>query len=198
MNHIKRKATSVGAILILTLGLWMMPGKALSQNVALKTNLLYWATTTPNLGLECSVGMKHSVQLFYGFNPWKATWGKSTCHWVLQPEYRYWFCETFNGWFVGVHLMGGEFNLSEVELPFNILKDLKDHRYEGWFAGGGVTAGYQWMISPHLNLEASVGIGYDYIKYDKYKCGVCGEKVKSSHANYFGPTKAALSIVYIF
>lgn len=27
---------------------------ALSQNVALKTNALYWATTTPNLGIELS------------------------------------------------------------------------------------------------------------------------------------------------
>ena len=35
-----------------------------AQNVALKTNLLYWATTTPNLGLEASVGRKHTVQLF--------------------------------------------------------------------------------------------------------------------------------------
>lgn len=72
-----------------------------AQNVALKTNLLYWATTTPNLGLEASVGRKHTVQLFYGLNPWKSSSGKSLRHWVLQPEYRYWFCESFNGWFFG-------------------------------------------------------------------------------------------------
>lgn len=73
-----------------------------AQNVALKTNLLYWATTTPNLGLEASVGRKHTVQLFYGLNPWKSSSGKSLRHWVLQPEYRYWFCESFNGWFVSI------------------------------------------------------------------------------------------------
>lgn len=169
-----------------------------AQNVALKTNLLYWATATPNLGLEASVGRKHTVQLFYGLNPWKSSSGKSLRHWVLQPEYRYWFCESFNGWFLGVHAMGGEFNAGHFDFPGKIFEELKDHRYEGWFAGGSVTAGYQWVISRHWNFEASLGIGYDYIKYDKFKCGDCGEKLKSKHKHYFGPTKAALSFIYIF
>ena len=65
-------------------------------------------------------------------------------------------------------------------------------------AGGGVTAGYQWPLSRHWNLEASLGVGYDYIRYDKFKCGECGEKLKSSHANYFGPTKLAISVLYVF
>ena len=43
---------------------------AMSQNVALKTNALYWATTTPNLGIEASVGKKSTLQLFYGLNPY--------------------------------------------------------------------------------------------------------------------------------
>lgn len=171
---------------------------AQAQNIALKTNVLYWATTTPNLGLEASMGRKHSVQLFYGLNPWKSTGGQTLRHWVLQPEYRYWFCESFNGWFLGAHLMGGEFNAGDVELPFHVLPDLKDHRYQGWYVGGGVTVGYQWMISRHWNFEASLGLGYDYIKYDKFKCGVCGERVQSSDAHYWGPTKAALSFLYIF
>ena len=34
-----------------------------AQNVALKTNLMYLATATPNLGVEASVGRKHTVQL---------------------------------------------------------------------------------------------------------------------------------------
>lgn len=88
--------------------------------------------------------------------------------------------------------------MGNIELPFNLLDQLKDHRYEGWYAGGGVTAGYQWMLSRHWNLEASIGLGYDYIKYDKYECGECGEKIKSSDSHYVGPTKAALSFIYIF
>ena len=171
-----------------------------AQNVAVKTNALYWATTTPNIGVETSVGKKHTLQLFYGFNPWKQSGGKqrSLRHWLLMPEYRYWFCESFNGWFVGAHLMGGQFNVSNIDLPFGLIPELEDHRYEGWYAGGGITGGYQWVLSKHWNIEASLGLGYDDIKFDKFKCGECGEKIKSDHKNYFGPTKLAVSVLYIF
>lgn len=198
MTCIKKKRKILQRAWLLAVCLWATGLSASAQNVALKTNLLYWATTTPNLGAEVSFAKKHSVQLFYGFNPWKASSGKSIRHWVLQPEYRYWFCESLNGWFLGGHLMGGEFNAGNVDLPFGLVKSLKDRRYEGWYAGGGVTVGYQWPISRHWNFEASVGVGYDYIKYDKFECGVCGEQLKSGHSNYFGPTKAALSFLYVF
>lgn len=171
-----------------------------AQEVALKTNALYWATTTPNLGVEMSVGRKHTIQLFYGLNPWRQSGGdrRSLRHWLLMPEYRYWFCQSFNGWFLGAHLMGGEFNVSSIHLPFGLFPDLRDHRYEGWYAGGGITIGYQWPLSKHWNIETSVGFGYDYIKYDKFPCKKCGERLKSSHTNYLGPTKAALSLLYVF
>lgn len=194
-----RKTTVIGrGILLFLLSLWgVFPG-VFAQNVAVKTNFLYLTTLTPNVGAEFSFAKKNTVQLFYGLNPWEFSNGKSLRHWVLQPEYRYWFCESFNGWFVGCHLMGGEFNMGNVDLPLNILEGLKDYRYEGWYAGGGVSVGYQWMLSRHWNFEASIGLGYDYIKYDKFECGVCGEKIKSSHSHYFGPTRAALSLLYIF
>lgn len=199
MTYFKRKRNVLQCAWLWTVvGLWMAGYAVNAQNVAVKTNLLYWATTTPNLGAEVSFARKHSVQLFYGLNPWKASSGKSIRHWVLQPEYRYWFCESFNGWFLGGHLMGGEFNAGNVDLPFGLVPSLRDHRYEGWYMGGGVTVGYQWPISRHWNFEASVGVGYDYIQYDKFACGRCGELLQSGHAHYFGPTKAALSFLYVF
>lgn len=187
-------------ILISALLVFAMALPASAQNVAVKTNALYWATTTPNIGVEVSVAKQHSLQLFYGLNPWKQSGGDQTSlrHWLLMPEYRYWFCESFNGWFVGAHLMGGQFNMGGVDLPFGLMPTLENRRYEGWYAGGGVTAGYQWVLSRHWNIEASLGVGYDYIKYDKFRCGECGERLKSGHTNYIGPTKLALSVMYVF
>ncbi len=186
--------------LLTTVLIWTLVMTGFAQNIAVKTNALYLATTTPNIGVEGAIGNKSTVQLFYGLNPWKQSGGdqSSLRHWLLMPEYRYWFCETFNGWFMGVHLMGGEFNVSSVKLPLGIFPSLENHRYEGWYAGGGITGGYQWVMSKHWNFEASMGLGYDYIKYDKFKCGTCGEKLKSGHTNYFGVTKVALSLLYIF
>lgn len=187
-------------VLIGTSLLLMFCFKTSAQDVALKTNALYWATTTPNMGIEAAVGKKHTLQLFYGLNPWKQSDGDQTSlrHWLLMPEYRYWFCQSFNGWFIGAHLMGGQFNMAGIHLPFGLLSGLENHRYEGWYAGGGISAGYQWPLSKHWNVEASLGVGYDYIKYDKFRCGECGERIKSGHTNYFGPTKLALSLLYVF
>lgn len=198
MKENRKKFKLLGRVSMFVFLLGSLSVPALSQNVALKTNLLYWGTATPNLGVEASLARKHTLQLFYGLHPWKSTSGRTLRHWVLQPEYRYWFCESFNGWFIGAHLMGGEFNVGNYELPFKLFPKLKDNRYEGWYAGGGVTVGYQWMISRHWNFEASLGVGYDYVKFDKFKCGVCGEKMGSDVLHYVGPTKVALSFLYIF
>lgn len=175
-----------------------------AQTVALKTNFVYWATSTPNIGLELQTSRQHSVQLFYGLNPWKFSDTEKPRHWVLQPEWRHWFCQAFNGWFVGVHAMGGQFNVAGDGYPMSILswagvfKDLDTKRYEGNFVGGGITAGYQWPIAKHWNFEASIGVGYDYIWYDRFACGECGSKDDEGHTHYFGPTKAALSLMYVF
>jgi len=166
-----------------------------------KTNLLYDATTTPNIGAELGIGKKHSLQLYYGLNPWKFNTDsgkKYFKHWLLMPEYRYWFCHRFQGSFVGVHAMGGEFDAANVKLPFGMYKGLRDHRYEGWYLGGGVSYGYQWVLSRHWNLEASVGVGVVYAKYKGYECGECGRQINDGDTWYVGPTKAVLSFLYLF
>ncbi len=182
----------VMAAAVLLLGL---PARA---QIAVKTNMLYWAATTPNVGVEWRLNDRSTVQAFYGLNPWRGASGKSIRHWVVEPEYRHWFCEAFDGWFMGVHALGGEFNMGHVKLPMGVLPTLRDHRYEGWYAGAGLTAGYQWPLSKHWNVEASLGLGYSYISYKKYDCGTCAQRLKTGHTHYVGPTKTALSLLYLF
>jgi hypothetical protein len=176
----------------------LMIVSAKAQDLALKTNVLYDATSTINLGAELGLAPKWTLDVSGNLNPWKFNNDKMFKHWMVQPEARYWFCEKFNGSFIGAHLMGGEFDASNVKLPFGICKTLRDHRYEGWFAGLGAVYGYQWMMSKHWNLEGAIGAGYDYIHYDKYRCGKCGTKLGDGHTNYFGITKLDLSLVYLF
>lgn len=172
---------------------------ATAQDVALKTNALYWATTTPNLGLEFRLGQKTTGQVFYGLNPWKQSGGdrSSIRHWLVMPELRHWFCQTWDGAFVGIHALGGEYNAGGVKFPFGVLHTLEDYRYKGWYIGGGITAGYQWPLSKHWSFEANIGVGYIYSPYDKH-CVDCEGVLKHGHRNYVGPTKAALSLVYVF
>lgn len=176
---------------------------------AIKTNLLYDAMTTPNLGLEVGFGPRSSINLVYGLNPWSFSGenGRHQAkHWVIVPEYRWWLCTKFDGHFFGIHAMGGQFNASRLHLPMpglffsgeNLTKGVRDHRYEGWFAGGGLSYGYQWILSRHWNFEAEIGIGYNYVDYKKYDCESCPRKIDEGATNYFGVTKAALSLVYLF
>ena len=66
--------------------------------VALKTNGLYWATTTPNLGIEFRLAPKWTLEAEVGLNPFDGknddgSFDQSIKHFRLHPEVRYWFCE---------------------------------------------------------------------------------------------------------
>ena len=74
-----------------------------AQKVALKSNLLYDATTTMNLGLEIGLARKWTLDIPVNYNPWKLSDGKRLRHWGIQPEVRYWFCESFRRMFIGMH-----------------------------------------------------------------------------------------------
>lgn len=173
---------------------------------AVKTNLLYDATTTPNLGAEMAISRKSTINAVYGLNPWTFNDGRKAKHWVVMPEYRWWTCTAFNGHFFGVHALGGQFNAAKVDLPIpgfffsgdNLRKEVKDFHYDAWYAGAGLTYGYQWSITRHFNIEAEIGLGYVHAQYDKYPCAKCGSRIKKGGANYAGLTKIGLSLLYIF
>lgn len=205
--NITKHATLLRVALVFLTALFITQGGR--AQLAVKTNLLYDATTTPNLGAELGVGSRSTLSLVYGLNPWSFSGdnGKRMVkHWVLMPEYRWWLCSKFDGHFFGVHLMGGQFNASNVHLPIpgaffggeNLTKGVRDSRYEGWYAGGGITYGYQWILSKHWNIEAEIGAGYDYVHYKKFKCDGCGGKEKEGRTNYLGVTKAGVSLIYLF
>ena len=76
---------------------------------------------------------------------------------------------------------------------------LKNHRYQGYAVGAGLAYGYAIPLATHWNLELEAGIGYVYSWYDMYQCKSCGAKLADNESHhYFGPTKAAVNIVYLF
>lgn len=190
-------------VLGILLALALAPAGALAQKAALKTNLLTDATATVNLGAEFALAPKWTLDLSANYNGWDMKDNKKWKHWLAQPEARYWFCDKFMGHFIGVHALGGQCNVGGLDMNFKFLgsdfRQLRDHRYEGWYLGAGFAYGYAWALGRHWNMEAELGVGYIYTNYDKYACEKCGKKVDSDgHHNYFGPTKAALSLVYVF
>ena len=172
-----------------------------AQVAAVKTNLLYDAAANVNLGLEFGLAPKWTLDLSADYNGWRID-NKTWKHWFVQPEARYWFCDTFSKHFIAFHAIGGQYNVGHIGHGFEFLgtdlRKLADNRYQGWGVGGGIAYGYDWILGKHWNLEAEIGIGYVYLNYDVYKCQTCGRKIGEGHHNYFGPTKAAINLVYIF
>ena len=150
---------------------------ASAQDVALKTNLLFWATTSPNLGMELALAPQWTLDLSAAYNPWTFRNDKKMRFWLAQPEARYWFCEKFEGHFVGMHLHGGQY-----------YGGFSKKRYDGYLAGGGFTYGYDWILSPHWNIEAVVGVGYARLWYKETPCMKCIKNEKDGTFNYFGLT----------
>ena len=172
-----------------------------AQKAALKTNLLSDVFLNPNVGAEVAIADKWTFDLSGQLNLWTVDERKWK-HWLLQPEARYWFCRHFQGHFVGIHALGGEYNMGKLDLDFKMLgtdfRKLKDRRYQGWFGGAGIAYGYDWIINLHWDIEAEIGLGWTYTRFDAYPCAVCGTKLDSGHHNYFGPTKAAINLKYVF
>ena len=176
-------------------------GVGMSQNVTVKTNLLYDATANANLGAEVKLAPRWSAELSGDFNDWTIK-GHKWKHWFVQPEGRYWFCDAFAKHFVGIHAIGGQFNVGNIKNGISFLgsdfSKLSDHRYQGWGIGAGLAYGYALPLAHHWNVEFEIGLGYVYLNYDVFECQSCGRKVGSNDHHYVGPTKAAINLVYVF
>lgn len=163
-----------------------------AQQIGVKSNILYDATTTMNLGLEVSAAPQWTVDLSVNYNPWVFEGNKKLKHWLIQPEVRYWPCEKFSSHFVGLHTHIGAYNVGGISWF-----GLESSRYEGNLYGAGISYGYHWILNSRWSLEATLGLGYTYLSQVQYPCEVCMPKVADSEQNYFGPTRIGVSLVYI-
>ena len=119
-----------------------------AQNVAVKTNGLYWLTMTPNAGIEFALNKKVTLDLSAAYNPWTFKADKKMRFWFVQPEAKYWFCEKFEGHFVGLHLHGAQY-----------FGGFKEKRYDGYLLGGDLrmaTTGFCLLIGILKQLSVSV------------------------------------------
>ena len=105
----------------LMIGLCFFALDASAQKVAVKTNLLYDATSTINLGVEFALTPKWTLDVAGNYNPWTFSNNRKWQHWLVQPEARYWFCNKMMGHFVGFHAIAGSYNIGNVNADFKLL-----------------------------------------------------------------------------
>ena len=173
-------------------------------DIAVKTNLLYDITGSMNLGFEFGLGEQTTLGISGSYNPWnidEATNSKIK-HFLVQPEFRYWLKERFNGHFFGAHAHTSYYNVGGDNWFTNMMggisgTKIKNSRYEGWLVGAGVDYGYLLRISRRWGLEANIGVGYAYLDSEKYENAPCGQFQSKETKHYFGPTQAGLTLIFM-
>lgn len=195
-------------LLLLTL-LTLAPVKAKADVWAVKSNLLYDVAGAPNIGVEYGwkgqwsvsaditspwwVDKKHNQWCYemlnvglegrYWLNPWENTTSEHGEYWNSNTK--------LTGHFVGLYTNGGCFDFG--------------HDYIGWqskwFWTSGVSYGYNFQINDNLRLECSIGIGYLQADYTRYNTVYDGSGIylkEEGTFRWFGPTKAGVSLIWVF
>lgn len=155
-------------------------------HVALRANLLRWATLTPDLGLEWRINSSWSIVANGSWTSW--SWNdkdRRYAIWEVMPEVRYYIGEQ-KAWYVGAMFKTGQFNYK-----------LSGTGKQGDLMGGGITGGYQLRLNKALSMDFNLGLGYLNADYEKYKVidGVRVRQGKESK-NWWGPVSAGVTLVW--
>lgn len=157
----------------------------------LSTNVLYDAALVPNVGVGIYLGKRMTL-----YADWMHAW------WSRNSKHRYWRCygaeiglrryfgdKPFSGHHVGVYGQG---------LTYDFEFSGKGRQSDGMSFGGGIEYGYSLPLGRCLNLDFSIGVGYFGGRYKEYEpMDECYVWQATRRLNWFGPTKAGISLVWI-
>lgn len=166
------------------------------SQVAVRTNLLWWGTLTPNVGVDFRLSPKWSLGVNAGLNPWTFSENKKWKHLLIAPELRHWNKQTFQtpSSYWGLNAFYSHYNVGHVKFPFGLYREVRDHRLQGDLVALGLFYGRTWRLSRLFRMEAELGLGGGYTWYDKFECAVCGTKVGDDRKAFLVP-KLALNLV---
>lgn len=168
------------------------PENECSPAFAVKTNAALLGATVANLGLEVGFCNRLSLDVPVLYAPYTVKDNYKLKVLAVQPELRYWLDRPFRGHFFGFHTHLGWFNVAVND----------DYRYQShgdsplW--GFGVSYGYALPLNGHWGAEFTLGAGYAHIPYEKYYNVRNGAQCGSGIKNYWGITRAGITLVYKF
>ncbi|MFA6873041.1 MAG: DUF3575 domain-containing protein [Bacteroidaceae bacterium] len=170
---------------LLFLGFIGLPHIIKAQNIALKTNALYWMTASPNLEIELRFSPHITFNLSGAFNTISTT-NYKTKFTQISPELRYWFGRPMSRHFVGITGSLNEYNFKK-----------KKNFYDGNAYAIGLTYGYDFVLSKRWNLETSIGGGLLHYNSFEYKLGEKKPESPNHRETLIAPIKASISFSYI-
>lgn len=152
-----------------------------------RTNLLYWAVATPNIGIEWRIVPSYGIKMDGGYSSWEYT-GKDKIQklWFINPEVRRYMLEN-KRFYIGLGATLGEYNLK-----------LGSTGYQGNVYGCAVTTGYQLSMGKHFLWDFNIGLGVAHLTYDTFGVvdGVRILKAKNVNKTIFAPTQIGVSLIW--
>ena len=155
-------------------------------SLALRANLLRWATLSPDLGIEWRISPSVGIMVNSSYTSW--SWnGKERRFglWEVAPEVRWYLGKQKRG-YIGAMYKAGSFNYKFTET--GRLGDI---------VGGGLTGGYMLRLNDAFSLDFGLGIGYLRADYDEYVV-IDNVRVRSGEGskNWWGPVHAGVTLVW--
>lgn len=165
-----------------------IPKMSSAQHLAVKTNLIYDACLVPSLGAECVLGKHCSLGVMGTYNPF-GSGDRKWLNYSVQPELRLWSHRAFTGPFFGINGIGGGYNVNGL----NLFGHKSGHR-QGYFYGGGISAGWHFILSTRFSLETVIGASFVHADYDLIE----NRRLKESGCiNTVAPFGTGINLVYI-
>ena len=192
-NSINMIYRRFAVVILMVCAMIVSSHEAKAQQVAVKTNALYWLAMTPNIGCEIVTGEHTSLDI------------SASGHWKpydlpsklisIQPEFRYWFNgRPMTREFVGVTTMIASYDMTVS----------KKFVYNGNAVMLGLVGGYVFALSDHWNFELCGGFGVlgfmqkQYYINDNYDDYFVDEAVKANSMGYkLFPARLGVSFSYI-
>ena len=174
-------------------------GEAAKQpRIALRTNLLYDATLSPNLGVDVRVDSAWTVGLLAGINAWDIDKEKNKKwrHALFSIRARKYRDSLFHKGYYEADVIYSHYNVGNTKIPFGLYSAVKDRRLQGDLVALGGKYGYSWILARHWRIEAEAGVAVGYAWFKEYDCDHCGTYYGKGDRIFLLP-QLGINVVYI-
>ncbi|MCQ2141233.1 MAG: DUF3575 domain-containing protein [Bacteroidales bacterium] len=167
---------------------------ASAQNCSMSTNLAGYAWYG-TMGMEAGLGLAQHWTATAGaiYNPFSFRSDSGAIRQSKQRTFsagaRFWPWHIFSGWWLAGKAQYQEYNEGGIKSPMT---------REGDRVGGGVSAGYTYMLGTHFNIELGVGMWSGFDRYVVYECPECGRRLDKGGKAFLLPNDISLSVSYVF
>ena len=189
-----RKSTIIGLLFVIG-----VTCKTTAQTAALRNNLLYDATLTPNLGAEVRLDSLWTLGINVGLNAWDIDKqeNKKWRHLLVAPNVRRYLNGTsFQKGYLEADAIYSHFNVGNTRIPFGLYSAVKNQRLQGDLVALGGKYGYSWILARDWRIEAEAGIAVGYAWFKEYDCPVCRAYLGEGDRIFLLP-QLGINIVYI-